>query len=532
MYRESLILKGFHPDPSVIRVGKKFYVANSTFEWFPGVEIHESENLLDWKLTGHVLTKEEDLPMEGTLNGGGVWAPCLSYDGNYFYVVFSIQHTFDEFTQDTNNYITKARDIHGPWSKPVYLNSGGFDASLFHDTDGRKWLLNMIWDETDQENHFHGIEIQEYDDKNSRLVGKRQRIYQGTDRGMVEGPHMYHIKDWYYLLTAEGGTAEEHCVTIARSKTLFGPFETYEKPILTAHNRPEVAIQYAGHGDIIEDGAGNWYLFHLGSRKKIFDGYSVFGRETFLQNIRWQNGWPLLREGNEPKEQVEIPDCIGNESGEGFFQEYHFEGESLPSGFMTRRKPLGENMSLTERSGYLTLYGRESLSSEFCCTMAAVRIQEPEFVATVRMDYQPEDIRQRAGLLFYYHSANYYYLHVGYDDVEGKRFLQLIKRDSRKTKQMLKERIWLQEQGEVELCGEFVPEGLTFFWRYADGTDLAWKQLPIKRSECPVTILSDEYANKCYEQGFTGAFVGIGTQDLTGGRKEAYFKYLRIEKRQ
>lgn len=531
MYRESLILKGFHPDPSVIRVGRKFYVANSTFEWFPGVEIHESENLLDWKLTGHVLTKEEDLPMEGVLNGGGVWAPCLSYDGEYFYVVFSIQHTFDEFTQDTNNYITKAADIHGPWSKPVYLNSGGFDASLFHDIDGRKWLLNMIWDETPQENHFHGIELQRYDVKRGILVGKRQRIYRGSGRGMVEGPHMYHIGEWYYLLTAEGGTAEEHCVTIARSRCLYGPFETYEEPILTAHNRPELAIQYAGHGDLIDDGEGNWYLFHLGSRKKLFGGYSVLGRETFLQNVKWENDWPMLREGNWPKEQVEIHDCISDGTGEEFYHNYRFNGDSLPPEFMTRRKPLDDDISFSERKGYLTIHGRESLASEFCNAMIAVRIQEPEFVVSSGVDYQPEDIRQRAGLLFYYHSANYYYMYIGYNDAEKKRFIQLIKRDGRKTTQMLKEQIWLREFGEVEFKGDFTPDGIVFYWRYADVTGLPWERLPVHRSECPVTILSDEYANKCYEQGFTGAFVGIGTQDLTGQRRAAYFSYLQIKKR-
>lgn len=530
MYRDSLILKGFHPDPSVVYVDHKFYVANSTFEWFPGVEIHESENLLDWKLTGHVLTKEEDLPLTGVLNGGGVWAPCLSYDGAYFYVVFSIQHTFDEFTQDTNNYVTKAKDIHGPWSKPIYLNSGGFDASLFHDADGRKWLLNMIWDERPGKNPFHGIEIQEYDDKKGTLVGDRVRIYQGTERGLVEGPHMYHIGEWYYLLTAEGGTAEEHCVTIARSRFLHGPFETYEKPILTAHHHPDLAIQYAGHGDLVEGENGNWYLFHLGSRKKLFGGYSVFGRETFLQNIKWEDGWPLLREGNTPCEQVEIPDCMHTDTESEFYKDYTFDDDTLPPAFMTRRKPFPDDIICTERKGYLTIHGRETLSSEFDCAMTAVRIQEPIFTVTTSVDFNPDDIRQRAGLLFYYHSANYYYLHIGYDDEQGKRYLQLIKRESRKTTYLLQSEITLAETGEVEMRGDFSTEGISFYWRYAGEADKQWNRLPIREADCPVSILSDEYANVCFEQGFTGAFVGIGAQDLTGQRKPAYFQYFHIQK--
>ncbi len=533
MIRDSLILKGFHPDPSVIRVGETFYVANSTFEWFPGVEIHESVDLLNWKLTGHVLTSEADLPMEGILNGGGVWAPCLSYDGEYYYVIFSIQHTFDEFTQDTDNYVTKSTDIHGPWSTPVYLNSGGFDASLFHDSDGRKWLLNMIWNENIGENHFHGIELQEFDAAANRLIGRRRRIYTGTERGLVEGPHMYHIGNWYYLLTAEGGTAEEHCVTIARSRSVEGPFETYEKPILTSHNHPERNIQYAGHGDIIDDGKGNWYLFHLGSRKKMFGGYSVLGRETFLQNLRWENEWPVLAEGNTPKDVVEIPDCdcaAQSLQNDAFYQEYMFDTEALPPQFMFRRKPLGDRMSLTERPGYLALHGRETLSSEFASTLTAVRIQEPEFIVSTSVDYLPCDIRQRAGLLFYYHSADYYYLYIGFDDTENRRYLQLIRRDCRKTRMMLDTRIWLEETGEVELQGDFTPEGITFSWRYGK-EDAVWERLPVDREQCPVTILSDEYANVCGEQGFTGTFVGIGTQDLTGGKKPAYFRYFRISRR-
>lgn len=532
MYRDSLILKGFHPDPSVIRVKGTFYVANSTFEWFPGVEIHESEDLLTWKLTGHVLTREEDLPMEGVLNGGGVWAPCLSYDGEYFYVIFSIQHTFDEFTQDTDNYVTRAADIHGPWSVPVYLNSGGFDASLFHDRDGRKWLLNMIWNENINENHFHGIELQEFDAAACRLIGERRRIYTGSERGLVEGPHLYHIGDWYYLLTAEGGTSEAHCVTVARSRSVCGSFENYPEPILTSHGHPELSIQYAGHGDIVEDERGNWYLFHLGARKSLFGGYSVLGRETFLQNLRWKDAWPILAEGNTPREYVEIPDVHrpGEDSvPDEFFREYTFDQEALPPQFLCRRKPLGERMSLTERPGYLTLYGRETLSSEFGTTMTAVRIQEPEFIASARVDYTPEDIRQRAGLLFYYHSANYYYLYIGFDDSENRRYLQLLQRDSRRTRLLPDARIWLRDCGEVELRGDFTPEGIAFSWKYAE--DSRWRALPVDRQECPVTILSDEYANVCGEQGFTGAFTGIGTQDLTGGRRPAYFRSFQIRRR-
>lgn len=140
------IIPGFHPDPSVIHVGEDYYVANSTFEWFPGVEIHHSKDLIQWELICHPLNTLKLLDMCGILNSGGVWAPCLSYDRGTYYLVYSIVRTFDEMTQDTDNFLTTSSDIQGPWSEPVYLNSGGFDPSLFHDKAGTKWILNMRWD--------------------------------------------------------------------------------------------------------------------------------------------------------------------------------------------------------------------------------------------------------------------------------------------------------------------------------------------------------------------------------------------------
>lgn len=529
MKRESLVLKGFHPDPSVIRVGKKIYVANSTFEWFPGVEIHETEDFMNWELTGHPLETEEMLPMEGIGNSGGVWAPCLSYDKGIFYLVFSIVRTFDEMTQDNHNYLTMAKDIHGPWSSPVYLNSGGFDASLFHDTDGRKWLLNMIWDETIGRNHFHGIEMQEYDPVQQKLAGPRKNIYRGTERGLTEGPHLYQKDGWYYLLTAEGGTSEGHCVTMARSRNIWGPYESNERgPLLTAHGLQELAIQYAGHGDLVQDTQGNWYLFHLGSRKNMFGGYSVFGRETFMQNVCWEEGeWPRLPHGNIPSETVLIPDILVKcepKPEDCFFKTYDFSGKTLSPDFMTLRKSMKDSITLTDREGYLRLYGRESLSSRFNQALVAVRIREPEFTMKTSVEFEPFDIRQRAGLVFYYHSANYYYLFLGFDEEKG-RFLQLIKRDSQKTEQMLEEPIFLPEGIPVGLRGDFSPQGLEFY--YVTGKN-EWIKAADKK-KCPVTILSDEYANVCKEQGFTGAFAGLCAQDLTGMRTPADFAFLSME---
>lgn len=155
------ILPSFHPDPSVIRVGDDYYIATSTFEWFPGVVISHSQDLVNWEVVSHPLERESQLDLKGVLNGG-VWAPCLTYADGMYWLIYSITRTFDEFTQDRENYLVTARDIRGPWSERIFLNCGGFDPSLFHAPDGTKWLPNMRWDSRIDRNHFPGILMQQY----------------------------------------------------------------------------------------------------------------------------------------------------------------------------------------------------------------------------------------------------------------------------------------------------------------------------------------------------------------------------------
>ena len=551
------IIPGFHPDPSIICVDGVYYIANSTFEWFPGVELYRSEDLVHWKLDGHILTNPDYLDLRGVPNSGGVWAPCLSYDGKKFYLVFSITRTFEEMVQDTDNYLTIAEDIHGPWSKPVYLNSGGFDASLFHDADGRKWLVNMRWDGRMNKNHFPGIVLQEVDVEQEKMVGKPQWIFRGTERGLTEGPHLYQKDGYYYLMTAEGGTSEHHAVTMARSKKLTGPYEEDpSNPVLTSDGRPEHPIQYAGHGDLICDEMGQWYLVHLGSRKSLFHGFSVLGRETFLQKVEWTNdGWLRLCNGTcYPDMEVEICDrketfhtesekqenmliqeqtksekVLNGFQMESFYHTYTFEEDTLDPHFMSLRVPLTEKlMSLTERKGYLRLKGRESLLSHHEQAMAAIRIQEPEFAVETCMDYHPEHQWHAAGLLFWYHTANFYYLHVTADE-EGNRKLQILVRDNKVMRQPIGEGIPISNEGDIYLKGIFTPDGIKFYYKVDIKQD--WNEIILPPEEhFPVTILSDEYANRCGEQGFTGAFTALACQDLTGTGHPVDFAYFSISK--
>lgn len=287
------VLTGFHPDPSILRVGENYYLATSTFQWFPGVEIFHSTDLANWNFITRPLNEKRLLDMTGIPDSGGVWAPCLSYSDGIYYLVYSNVKTYRNYYKDVDNFIVTSADITGPWSDPVYINSSGFDPSLFHDTDGRKYFINMVWDHRDKSNAFYGIALQEYDAENKVLIGEPEIIFKGSSIGLTEGPHIYKIGDWYYLMCAEGGTYYEHAVTIARSKNVRGPYELPEEyPLMTAKGHPELELQKCGHGCLVDTPDGNWYIAHLCGRPNGNGDRCMLGRETAIQNLTLRDdGW-------------------------------------------------------------------------------------------------------------------------------------------------------------------------------------------------------------------------------------------------
>ena len=292
------ILKGFNPDPSILRVGDDFYIATSTFEWFPGIQIHHSRDLQDWTLLTRPLNRASLINMEGEPDSCGVWAPCLTYDGEYFYLFYTDVKRFDGNYKDTHNYLTRCRTIDGDWEDPVYINSPGFDPSLFHDDDGRKYVLNMQWDHRPNASFFNGIWMQEYCVETQRLLGEPVRIFGRTKSDCTEGPHIYKRDGWYYLMMAEGGTSFNHAVTVARSRDIWGPYEV--DPILhmlTAKDHPDHPLQRTGHASLVDDGSGNWYLASLCGRPSTDtpERRCIMGRETCLVPVYWnEQGWRIF----------------------------------------------------------------------------------------------------------------------------------------------------------------------------------------------------------------------------------------------
>lgn len=281
MRYQNPIIPGFNPDPSICRVGDDYYLVTSTFEYFPGIPIYHSRDLVNWTHIGNALQRAEEFPLMQVADSGGVWAPTIRWHGGIFYVTSTLQ--------GYGNFIVTAKDPRGEWSSPVWLlEIGGIDPSLLFD-DGQAWYCTNDRLDPDQE----AITAQRIDLQTGKIIGERYTLWSGTGAHFLEAPHIYHIGNWYYLLVAEGGTFWTHRVTIARSKHLTGPYESCPfNPILTNVCDPSWEVLCTGHGDLFEDHHGNWWMVHLGVRlARRTMGH--LGRETFLTPIQWINGWPV-----------------------------------------------------------------------------------------------------------------------------------------------------------------------------------------------------------------------------------------------
>lgn len=522
------ILRGFNPDPSIIRVGEDYYVATSTFEWFPGVQIHHSRDLVNWRLLSRPLTRPSQLNMLGAPDSCGVWAPCLTHADGKFWLIYTDVKRYGRTTtggasgaslRDFHNYLVTAEDIEGPWSDPVFLNSSGFDPSLFHDDDGRKWLLNQLWDHRPGRNRFAGIVAQEYDAFAARLVGERKLIFPGTALGLTEAPHLYKRDGWYHLITAEGGTGFGHAVTMARSRALEGPYDLHpDGPVLTSRDRPHATLQRAGHADLVETPDGTTWMAYLCGRPLPNRGRCVLGRETAIQPMTWgDDGWLRTRDGSGDPELAPPSPGLPPVAWPAAPAWEDFDGPDLPIDFQWLRSPFPDDLfSLTARPGWLRLHGRETIGSQYRQALVARRQQAMCYGARTVLDFAPAHFQQAAGLVCYYGASKFHYLFVSRDAENGRHLQVMSALPDSPQADAFTTPVSLPDTGLVHLRVEVDFERLRFAWSL-DGE--AWTWLP---QVFDASILSDE-ATAPGAPNFTGAFVGMACQDLSGAALPADF---------
>jgi xylan 1,4-beta-xylosidase len=430
--------------------------------------------------------------------------------------------------RDTPNYLVTCPTIDGEWSDPIYLNSSGFDPSLFHDDDGRKYLVNLRWDHRPGSNRFSGIDLQEYSVAEQKLVGPVRNIFRGTWLGFTEGSHLYKRNGFYYLLTAEGGTGWGHAVTLARSRELGGPYELHpDGQILTARNRPDVVLQRAGHADLVETQAGETYLVHLCGRPIPNRGRCTLGRETAIQKMAWgADDWLRTADGaGIPHLEVDAPDLPPHAFPPSPERE-DFNGPVLPLDFQWLRSPWPEELfSLTDRPGHLRLYGRETPGSMFRQALVARRQQAHCYTAETVIDFEPERFQQMAGLICYYNSSKFHYLYVSHDEELGRHIRTMSCWPDQVQSDAFSAPIAIPAGTPVHLRVDVDFERLYFAYRVGDQD---WVRMP---GPLDASILSDEAAAPG-TPNFTGAFVGVCCQDLAGTRHPADFDWFVYRERE
>jgi len=512
------ILKGFNPDPCIVRVEEDYYIVTSTFEWYPGVPVYHSRDLVNWRHLTNILT--DHVHFEGNPDSASIWAPALSYSDGLFYLVYTDVKRSKYPFKDAHNYVVTAEDITGPWSEPVFLNSGNFDPSLFHDEDGRKWFLNVHWDyRIEGRNKSAGIVMQEYSADAQKLVGPIHHIFAGTDLRKTEAPHIYRHGGWYYLVTAEGGTGSTHAVTVARAKDITGPYEVDPlNPMMTSAHDESLPLQKAGHASLVETQTGEWFIAHLCSRP-VHGKYSILGRETALQRVHWTNdGWLRLETGGkEAQVEVQAPNLPAHPFEPDENQHDDFDGDTLHRVWNTLRiAPDNSWCSLTEKQGSLRIKGGESLHSHHRQHLIARRQQHVCCEVETAVEFKPESFLQMAGLVLYYNTDNYVYAFISHDEEKGKclSVMKCVWGEFEKLD------ICLPLAGkQTKLKARIRNDQVLFF--YADDTG-EWKEVSDSIS---IAHLSDE------GNGFTGNFVGMCVQDLRGTAITADFDYFSYKER-
>ncbi|KAK6521868.1 hypothetical protein TWF506_002071 [Arthrobotrys conoides] len=431
------ILRGFNPDPTICRDPRTndFFIATSTFEYFPGVSIYHSKDLISWKLIGHALTRRSQLDMRTVEPGGGIWAPTLRFVNGKFYMTTA---KWDRYRPAQNErvwprgFYVETDNIwnENSWSDPVYFDLPGFDQDLFWDDDGKVYLsttYRLVDRDPASTKKDFAIHLCEVDLATGTSLTS-PTVIRVAPSGLAEGSHIIKRNNYYYLFTAEGGTEEGHTEWVSRSSVgPLGPWELGTRNPLW-RNTTSDEVQNTGHADLIEDAAGNWWGVFLGVRPwrqesngEVTWEISQYGRESFLVPVSWEGDWPVFNYGSKITLLGKAPDTYHVRDAETWFDD--FSKGKLDPGWYHKHTPLKQEYSLTARQGFLRLYGGPyNLTVPECPTMLLQRQTRASIIWTTELEFYPDRKTYEAGTVVWWNS--YTFSSIGIRVTEsGQRYI-------------------------------------------------------------------------------------------------------------
>ena len=515
------IISGAHPDPSICRVGDDYYIVNSSFEYFPGLPIHHSKDLVNWELIGYGLHREDQCNGEMNIvdvqSDGGIHAPTIRYHKGTFYIITTNVYNSGDGTPGLMiNFIITAKNPSGPWSKPHIIEGApGIDPDIFFDDNGKVYFTGTHSPGDMNSNGIGEIWIQELDIKKWKLVGERHTVWDGIFGCCTEGPHIYKEHGLYYLLVAEGGTGKNHAVMIAASENILGPYEENQRnPILTTrHLSNNYFVNSTGHADMIELEDGRWYMVSLGKRNDL-DGDANMGRETYLMPMQWESTivkweqvsedrWEPLRylfpaiapltgkvERFTPLPFTDRPQYINNTVIDDFLN------ENLDLRWTFIRVPEEKTYSLLENPGFLRLYSKPGkIEDRKRFSLVGFRQKESDFEFEVKMNFLPDKNEVESGVIHYQKEWNY--LTNTVIKKRKKYYLEQKLKEKGKEVVTLKKTILKGYDGNIILKVKSNKDRYDFFYSLNDGSSFDY--------------FTSIEAIKVLDRNYTGALLGLFT---------------------
>lgn len=433
-YIQNPILSGFYPDPSICQVEGKYYMVNSSFGYFPGLPLFESNDLVTWNQIGHAMTDPTELNLDGYGISEGLFAPAIRYHQGTFHITCTIVDSL------THNFVITAKNPKGPWSSPHHWPAiDGIDPSLFFDGEKAYLIYNSI--PPDNESQYDGhrtIRIWEVDLNTLDLIGEEKILVNGgTDWSKnpvwIEGPHILKKHGYYYLLAAQGGTSDQHSEVVFRSENVMGPYQSYDQnPILTQRHLPSDRPSPAtctGHADLVQAPDSSWWGVFLGCRPYTKEGHFNTGRETFMAPVKWENQWPIFDLGGERvKSQYPISWQLDSENEnsvetQGSWRD-DFKDSVLKGQWVFLRTP--QTAWFTLNVGGLELALRPEQISELSSpSFLGVRQKGMNSSATTSISFSTKLPNEKAGLAIFQNRAHYYFFCLSSN--EGVPVVQLYK---------------------------------------------------------------------------------------------------------